>query len=66
MSIPRGNQQFSGPRGTESGTLGDDSADNRQPADPELAAVVECWPQLPAALRAGILAMVKATAIPGI
>ena len=32
------------------------------PKDPELAAVVEAWPDLPEALRAGILAMVKATA----
>jgi hypothetical protein len=28
--------------------------------DPDLAAVVEAWPELPEALRAGILAMVKA------
>jgi hypothetical protein len=28
--------------------------------DPDLAAVVEAWPTLPAAIRAGILAMVKA------
>ena len=30
-------------------------------ADPELAAVVGAWDQLPAAVRAGILAMVKAS-----
>ncbi|MGO9601622.1 MAG: hypothetical protein ACLP7Q_26910 [Isosphaeraceae bacterium] len=30
------------------------------PADPELAAVVAAWPGLPEAIRAGILAMVKA------
>jgi hypothetical protein len=47
-------------RGTESGTLGDDSASNRQPADPDLADVVNAWPSLPEALKAGIVAMVKA------
>jgi len=29
--------------------------------DPDLAAVVEAWPELPEALKAGILAMVKAS-----
>jgi hypothetical protein len=29
--------------------------------DPELAAVVEAWDRLPAAIRAGIVAMVEAT-----
>jgi len=28
--------------------------------DPELAAVVDAWPALPAALKAGILAMIHA------
>jgi hypothetical protein len=28
--------------------------------DPELAAVVATWPELPEAIRAGIVAMVKA------
>ena len=31
-----------------------------KPADPELAAVIAAWPDLPPALRAGIAAMVKA------
>ena len=31
------------------------------PADPDLAAVAEAWPGLPEEVRAGILAMVKAT-----
>jgi hypothetical protein len=30
------------------------------PKDPDLAAVVEAWPDLPEALKAGIVAMVKA------
>jgi hypothetical protein len=30
--------------------------------DPDLAAVVDAWPKLPEALKAGILAMVKAAA----
>ncbi len=29
--------------------------------DPDLAAVVDAWPTLPEAIRAGILAMVKAS-----
>jgi hypothetical protein len=29
-------------------------------SNPDLAAVVEAWPDLPLALKAGILAMVKA------
>jgi hypothetical protein len=29
-------------------------------ADPDLAAVVNAWPELPEAIKAGILAMVKA------
>jgi hypothetical protein len=46
--------------GTESGPLGGDLASIRQPADSDLAAVVEAWPDLPAAIRAGILAMIQA------
>ncbi len=34
------------------------------PNDPDLAAVLNAWPSLPAALRAGILAMVKAAQEP--
>ena len=33
-------------------------------ADPDLAAVVEAWPDLPEAIKAGILAMVKASRQP--
>jgi hypothetical protein len=32
------------------------------PADPDLKAVVEAWDRLPEAVRAGIVAMVKAAA----
>jgi hypothetical protein len=31
------------------------------PSDPDLDAVVEAWPSLPDAIRAGIVAMVRAT-----
>jgi hypothetical protein len=31
-------------------------------ADPDLVGVVDVWPTLPAAIKAGILAMVKAAA----
>lgn len=34
------------------------------PADPDLAAVVAAWPNVPAAIRAGIVAMVKAACGP--
>jgi len=30
------------------------------PADPQLAQVIDAWPTLPEALKAGIVAMVKA------
>jgi hypothetical protein len=30
------------------------------PSDPELASIVQAWPNLPGPIRAGILAMVKA------
>jgi len=30
------------------------------PIDPDLAAVVEAWPKLPEAIKAGILAMIRA------
>jgi hypothetical protein len=37
---------------------------HRQPSlPPDLAAVVTAWPALPEAIRAGILAMVKAAAV---
>lgn len=36
--------------------------DTRQ-SDPELAALVDAWPTLPEALRAGIVAMVRAASV---
>lgn len=36
------------------------------PADPDLSALVAAWPTLPAAVRAGIVAMVKATGAGGV
>ena len=35
-------------------------APDSSPTDPELAAVVTAWPDLPPAIRAGIMAMVAA------
>ncbi|MFN5946518.1 MAG: hypothetical protein ACK5Q4_14410 [Phycisphaerae bacterium] len=32
------------------------------PTDPDLAAIIAAWPTLPAAMRAGVVAMVKAAA----
>jgi len=34
------------------------------PADPDLAVLVAAWPIVPAAIRAGIVAMVRASAMP--
>lgn len=62
---PRGNEQSadslgnshgSGQGGAQSGALYAPKA----PIDPDLAAVVDAWPVLPAAIKAGILAMVRA------
>lgn len=64
---PSGNQYINKHHGTESGTVGpprvsepllDASADRATLQD--LAQVVEAWPNLPPAVRAGIVAMVKA------
>ena len=54
-------QQIPPERGTESGTLNTDSADKTPWADSDLAAVGNVWPDLPATIKAGILAMVKAS-----
>jgi hypothetical protein len=39
-----------------------ESATDALPADPDLAAVVAAWDRLPAAVKAGIVAMVQAAA----
>lgn len=44
--------------GAESGAVGAQS----DVTDPDLAGVVKAWPTLPAPIRAGIVAMVKAAA----
>jgi len=39
------------------------SASVSTPEDPELAAIVAAWPTLPSAMRAGVVAMVKAAKV---
>jgi hypothetical protein len=51
------NSSGSAPSGAESGALGAPEA----PLDPNLAAVVEAWPKLREPIKAGILAMIRAT-----
>ena len=49
--------------GSNSGNIGGNSCATEQPAtpaDPDLADLLAVWPDLPAAIRAGILALVKA------
>jgi hypothetical protein len=46
-------------------SLGPQLATDTCQTDPVLAAVIEAWPSIPEALRAGILAMVKAAAKSG-
>jgi hypothetical protein len=65
LAKPAGNPHISSKRGTESGTLGDDSAPRPIKADPDLASVIAAWPNLPEAIRTGIVAMVKAAKSPG-
>lgn len=58
---PRGKVPIDGQRGTESGTVSDGSSELAPVTiAPDLAAVVDAWDRLPDAIRAGILAMVKA------
>jgi hypothetical protein len=51
-----GNRGVGNQSGAECGALGARDA----PLDPDLAAVVDAWPALPAAIKAGILAMIRA------
>lgn len=58
-----GNTGVSLPSGAKCGALSSDSVPNptlTKPTDPELAAVVAAWPDLPPAIRAGVLALVRA------
>jgi hypothetical protein len=50
-----GNSTVDPQGGAESGALGV----RGRPIDPELAAVVDAWPTLPAATRSAILAMIR-------
>lgn len=62
-----GNKGVSLSGGAKCGALPGDSDPNPTPAtptDPELAAVVAAWPDLPPAIRAGVLALVKAATPP--
>ena len=51
-----GKSASGGSSGAENGAPGDKTA----PLDPDLGAVVAAWPNLPAAIKAGILAMIRA------
>jgi hypothetical protein len=50
-----GNEGFPDESGAESGALDAEI----EPKDPELGAIIDAWPTLPEALKAGILAMVR-------
>jgi hypothetical protein len=51
-----GNSAGGDQSGAESGALDPRNAE----FDPDLSAVVEVWPKLPEAIRAGIMAMIRA------
>ena len=50
------------PTASENASVENAYALNSNADDPDLATVVEAWPDLPEAIKAGILAMVKASA----
>ncbi len=59
------NTRVSNPRGNKSGNTGSDPGADTRPtdlaaADPDLAAVIAAWATLPSAIRAGVLALVRA------
>jgi hypothetical protein len=58
--IPSEKPQISGKRGTESGTVRARSLAAQETADPDFKLLRDAWPALPAAVKAGILAMVRA------
>jgi hypothetical protein len=51
------NQWVANASGAECGAL----CAHSPPFDPDLAAVADAWPELPAAIKAGILALIGAT-----
>ena len=55
-----GKQQSGNGSGAESGALGAEMPAKAPPTDPDLQTIADAWPTLPAALKAGIVAMVKA------
>ncbi|MBC7834257.1 MAG: hypothetical protein H7Y88_04045 [Phycisphaerales bacterium] len=61
--VSSGNTKVLQSGGSKSGNkdtpLGDSAAEAKR-TDPDLAAVVVAWPDLPTAIRVGVLAMVKA------
>lgn len=64
-----GKTHVPGESGAKSGALPGDSVAQPAPAtptDPDLAAVIAAWPSVPLAVRAGILAMVKASKVGGV
>lgn len=64
--FPAGNTPVSHSGGSKSGNKDASfavSAGVPKSVDPDLAAVVAAWPALPAAIRAGVLAMVRATGV---
>jgi hypothetical protein len=54
-----GNPQPVPAGGTDSGTHYADSANKRQPADPDLQGINEAWDSLPATVKASIMGLVK-------
>jgi hypothetical protein len=64
LPIPAGKPQNPHPRAAESDVVNAPKPLSEPfdlpPADPELARLVKAWPMLPLALKAGIVAMVKA------
>ena len=64
MRFPQGKPGVVLPAGNKSGNTGaqpPESATPATPADPDLSTVLAAWPNLPPAIRAGILALIQAT-----
>jgi hypothetical protein len=60
MQIPSEKPQIPPTGGANSGARADGLAPKRPVVDPDLGAVIKAWPDLPAAIKAGVVAMVKA------